>query len=108
MMMRVVGVERAPAAILALHADDPFGGAVDRLPVALAVEAVEREARGGGIVDIGVMRVFILKGPTAGAQPRAPHRPIADDIEHLSFLEPIESAAKPWRRRLADIHQGMA
>src|SRR6185312_16943423 len=64
-IMRVVGVERAPAAVLALHADDPLAGAVDRLAVARAVEAVEREADRGGVVDIGVMRVLVLEGPAA-------------------------------------------
>src|SRR5215471_5500815 len=66
----VVGVERAPAAIAALHADQPLGAALDRFAVADRVEPVERKADRSGVVEIGVVRVLILKRPAAGSQSR--------------------------------------
>ena len=65
--------------------------------VAGPVEAVERQRDGGGVVEIGVMRVGVLEGPAAGPQPGPRRRPVADRIEHLPLFQPVERA--PDRRR---------
>ncbi len=107
--MHVVGVERAPPAVAALHAEDPFLGAVDRLAVAGPVEAVERQGNRGGVVEIGVMRVGVLERPAARPQPGTGRGPVADRVEHLLVGEPVDRAADRRRKpRVADLHQRVA
>ena len=80
----VVGIEGAEAAIRALQPLDPFARARDR--VAMVRCAVRPPARGavhrhrddGGVVEIGIMRIGILKRPAARPHMRAfapPSRP---------------------------------
>ena len=68
--MIVIGVERTPASVIALHADDPFGAAFDGLAVFFGIGPVQRHDNDGGIIDIRIIVVPILKGPTA-ARPGA-------------------------------------
>ena len=62
----VFGVKGAPAAVAALHADDPVGGAVDRRPGVFRAGPVEGEDDDRRVVHIGVVVVPVLKGPAAG------------------------------------------
>ena len=47
------------------------------------------------------MRVGVLEGPAARPQSGPRHRPVADRIEHLPLVEPVERAAdrRGQRRR---------
>src|SRR5665213_3004586 len=86
----IVGVEGRPAAVAALHADQPFSRALDGIGVALVTGAVQRHRHHRRIVEIGIMRVEILERPAAGPDIRPPHRPIAREIELLARHQPIE------------------
>ena len=65
--MRIVGIEGGPAAVPALHPDDPFGGPIERVAIAFGIEAVERQPCRGAVVEVRIMRVLVLKGPAAGS-----------------------------------------
>src|SRR5262249_7972232 len=107
-VMRVVGIEGAPTAIAALHADDPLGCALDRRPIALAVAAIERHDNDRGVVEIGIMRVLILEGPAAGADAGALLRPATDGREPLLADKPVEALPRrALRLRRAGFEQGM-
>ena len=66
-IMGVVGVERAPAAVRALHPDHPFGGARDAVAVFFRIRPVQRHRHDRGVVDVGVVVVAVLERPAAGA-----------------------------------------
>src|SRR5207248_952501 len=79
---RVVGIERTPAAVRALQPQNPFTSAVDAATeVRFAArdagprESVHRRHDGGRIVEMGIMRVGILKCPATGTHMRPPPRP---------------------------------
>ena len=89
----VVGVERPPAAVLALHADGPFGAAADRLVNALGLrvaDPTERQHDLGGVVDVRVVVVVELERPSARGELRPADRPVA--------LDPYLLAKKPVGR----------
>src|SRR5438046_2457477 len=65
-IMRIIGIERSPSAISALHPEDPISRPINRLSISGSVETVESKTNRGSIVEIGVIRVIILKGPAAG------------------------------------------
>ena len=109
----VVGIEGAPGAILALHADDPLAGArngvaIKRL-IRNAVGAIHRHHHHRGVVDIGIVGVGVLEGPAARPQTRAPVDPIALEVQDLKRFEPTQSARHPLVRRIGtDVHKGVA
>src|SRR6516165_5154887 len=94
--MRVVGIEGAPSAVAALHADDPLRRAVDRVAIACRIKAVEGERDRGGVVEIGIMGVLKLERPSTGTQAGTSGRPIADHLQNLLALQPVQS---PLQRR---------
>ena len=109
----VVGIEGAPGAVLALHADDPFASAGDRIAIVgtagQVLHAIHRHRDDGGIVDIGIVRVGVLEGPAAGADIGPPCDPVAADIEHLLRHQPIEATLDLRDRVLAaDLQQSVA
>src|SRR6202034_3963363 len=77
----VVGVERAPAAVLALHALEPAQAAPDRRAVLrgalLEVEPAQGEDDLGGVVGVGVVVVLELERPAARGGARAADLPVA-------------------------------
>src|SRR4029453_8922539 len=94
----IVGVEGGEAAILALHAGDPFLRTADCLAEFAAVSL--RQTRCGAIhchgddsriVDIGVVGIGILKGPSAGANVGSLCSPVSDQIEYLQWSEPFQA-----------------
>ena len=93
----VVGVEGAPAAVLALHAHDPFAARAraprrsPRRPDRFC-SAVHRHGDDGGVVDIGIMRVGVLERPAAGPHVGPPRDPVAAHVEHLLRHQPVEAA----------------
>ena len=94
MIVLIVRVEGAPAAILALHAIDPLGRAVDGGAIARGVMAMHGERHHRRVVDIGISRVCVLEGPAAGAQVGPPLRPVAFHIQDLALNEPVEAARR--------------
>ena len=101
-MIGVVGVERRPGAVRALQPDDPFARAGDRFRVALlirpgdlAVGAVHRHRHDRRVVEIGIMRIGVLERPASRPGVRPLRRPVADDVEDLQGLQPLESSARP-------------
>ena len=109
----VVGIERAPSAVLALHPHDPFPGPGDRAAeVGLgirALHAIHRHHHDRGIIDVRVVRIGVLKRPAAGTDIGPPRDPIAFDVEDLPGHQPFKTFAGVRRRVLAtDLEQGMA
>ena len=92
-VMGVVGVKRAPPAISALHSDYPFCRPVNRAAISRRPEAVESKSYRRRIIQIGVIGVFKLESPATGTQPRAGRCPVANHLEDLLTLEPIERRA---------------
>ncbi len=87
----VVGVERRPAAVEALHAEHPAEPALLRRPHAVLVEArdsLERHEDDGAVVDVDVVRVVVLERPAAGLHVRPLHLPVAGG-EHLAVDHPL-------------------
>ncbi len=109
-VVRVVGVEGAPAAVLALHADDPFGGALDRLIVALVIGAVKqqgppppcRRRRDSDRCGIGTP-----SRPAAGRAAARPSRPRRRESDARRASRQALSQARVVRRH-ARFEQGEA
>ena len=95
--MRVVDIERGEPAVRALHADEPVQRPGQRFPVALGLA---RPVHGPGdhrrVVEVRIVTIGELKGPTAARQTRALDLPVAGLIEQLLLLQPVE-------RRLAAV-----
>ena len=90
-VISVIGVERAPAAVAALQALDPFARPRDRRRIMLPGCAIHRHDDDRGVVDVGIMRVGVLERPSARPHVRTPHRPVALDVEHLQRFQPFET-----------------
>ncbi len=103
----VVDIEGSPAAIAALHADEPFRRAGDRFAIFRSVQPVERQCHHRSIVEIGVMRIGVLERPTAGPKPGPRHGPIAGEIGHLAAQQPFEAAPRRFARGTSGLEQGM-
>ncbi len=93
----VVGIEGAPAAVFALQALHPFATARDGVPVIrfrrnALFGAVQRHHHHGGVVEIGIIGVVVLKGPAAGTHAGLFLRPIAFHIQNLERLQPFKPA----------------
>ncbi len=86
--MSVVGVERAPAAIPALHPDHPGAGTLDRVRVGRIAIAVQQHPDHGGVVHIRVMIVVVLKSPAPRRRIRPRRRPVADRVGDLPLAKP--------------------
>ncbi len=64
-VLGVFGIEGAPAAILALHAQNPPRGTLDGATMATRIGSVQRHDDDGGVVHIRVVVVFVLERPAA-------------------------------------------
>src|SRR5262249_12280826 len=107
----VVGVEYAPAGIDALHADDPLTRARNCAGIAAlprVLHAVKRHRYHRGVVDVGIMRIGILKRPAARPHIRPLRDPVAAHIQNLFRNEPIEAALGLFDGRAADLDERMA
>ena len=105
--MRVLRLERAPATVGRLHADDPFARPLDRLEMRQIAIAMQQHADDGGVIDIGVMRIGILECPAARPQSWPTHRPVADHIQDLPLAQP-RAAAWPCRHPPPPSHDPQA
>ena len=85
----IVRIERAPAAILALHSDDPFDRPVQSFPEFGIAGPVERHGHDRRIVDIRIMIVRIFEGPATRPQARPAARPVTGHIENLAIGHPL-------------------
>ena len=109
----VVGVEGAPAAILTLQSHGPLGAARHGLVIAIArAELAPRAIHGHDddrrIVQIRIMGVAILEGPTAGTHLGAPLGPIALHLQLLQRLQPGEPTPRGGHCLLgAHLHHGV-
>ena len=111
----VVGVEGAPAAILALQADHPLAAPADRLSKARRIRfaATGRPVHGhhhdGRIIQVRIVRIGVLERPPAGPHPRAPFGPVTFNIHHLQRLQPLQPLARLFHRFFpAHFQEGMA
>src|SRR5262249_61586266 len=82
-VMGVVGIEGSPPAIPALHADDPFGCTVNCRAISCGIEAIKSERHGCRVVEIGIVRVFILESPATGPHPGTRHCPITGKVQDM-------------------------
>ena len=99
---RVVGVERAPAAVAR-----PASPRSSRRARAIAarrrarsrrLDAQQREHDLGGVVDVGVVVVGELERPAAGRSAGPPHRPVAAHV-YLLVEQPLGGAQRSPGRR---------
>ena len=87
----VVGVERCPAAVEALHAEHPAEPTLFHRARAIEVEALhllERHQHDRAVVDVGVVRVVVLERPRARLHVWPLDLPIAGR-EHLTGHHPL-------------------
>ena len=90
----VVRVKGAPTAVLALHAEDPFGGALDVLTKLFPVHTVQRDGDNGGIIDVGIIIIGIFERPTTRTKTSPALNPIPFHIEDLLFRQPFGGTFK--------------
>ena len=91
----VVGVERAPAAVGALHAEEPAEPALLGGPRLVGVEPfdlLEGHHDHRGVVEVRIEVVVVLERPAAGLHVRALHLPVAGH-EDLARDHPVGGAA---------------
>jgi hypothetical protein len=88
-VIHIVDIEGCPAAVVALHAFDPFDTSFNGHIVAWTypcpARTVHRHDHNRGVVEVGIMWICILKGPTARAYMRTPIDPIPCNIENLKW-----------------------
>src|SRR5262245_59270340 len=93
-VINIVDIERGPAAIAALQAPHPFDSARNGLVIPPACPnpagTVHRHDDHGCIVEIGIMRIGILEGPTTWPHQWTADTPVSDDVEYLTRQQPIE------------------
>src|SRR5713226_10433228 len=94
-IFEIVDVEGGPAAIAALHALDPFAATRDRGIVFMASgsapRAIHRHDYDGGVVEVGIVGIVVLEGPAARSNLRPLHGPVALDIQHLLWQQPVKT-----------------
>ena len=78
----------------------PFDAPFDGVPVTPRVGAVQGTQDHGGVVDVRVVVVAILKRPAAGAHARPRLRPVAD-VSNLPLCDPVERTSDVRRRARA-------
>ena len=87
----VVFVERSPAAITALHGENPVDGALDRLSLIAAVRMLDVsqcQAHHGAVIHVGIKLVVEFEIPTAGLAFPVLHFPIAHGAD-LLLQDPV-------------------
>src|SRR5207247_2520215 len=88
----VVGIERRPAPVLALHAEEPAEPALLRQSHGVPVEPadlLERHQDHRGVVEVRVEVVVVLERPAAGPDVGPLHLPVTRD-EDLATDEPLD------------------
>src|SRR5215813_10822275 len=109
----VVGVESCPPAIAAQQALDPLARTCDcgvvfpgRLSLAYTVQ---RHGYDGGVVEVRIVRISVLKSPAAGANIGTPCCPIALHVEHLLRQKPLQATTNTGGGDVASrFQQGVA
>ena len=76
-VMIVVGIEGAPAAIAALHADDPLPRPFHRVGMGGVAVAVQQHGDNGRVVDIRIVVIVVLERPAARRRIRLDLGPVA-------------------------------
>src|SRR2546426_535337 len=92
----VVRIERRPASVLPLHAEEPAEAALLREPRRIGVEPVdllERHEHHRGVIEVRIEVVVVLERPAARPDVRPFHLPVTRD-ENLAVDEPLRRAAK--------------
>ncbi len=84
----VVGVERSPAAVSALHPEHPLDAAFHGFAASTAVRAVQTHHHHGCVVDVRIMVVPVLEWPASGPDAGNMGRIVADDVKHLPVAQP--------------------
>lgn len=96
----IIDIESAPASVRALHADDPFTGAGNRLAIAFRIFTIEQHPDNGRIVHIGIVVIFVLEGPATGAHVGTIDSPVALDVQNLTLAKPFHAALHTLTRLL--------
>src|ERR1700682_2228832 len=89
----IVFVERGPAAVLALHGENPVDGALRRLTLVASVgmlHAAEAKANHRAIIDIGVKLIVKLEVPAARLSLRILDLPVAY-VSDLLLQNPVSA-----------------
>jgi hypothetical protein len=101
----VVGVVGAPAAIAALHAENPFAATRNRIPILPAIRkpvgTIHRHGHHRGIVDVRIIGIGIFERPSARPHVRPAFGPVALKVEDLEGLKPFQAAHDASNRRFA-------
>ncbi len=94
----VVFIEAGPAAILALHGEDPGDRALAHIVLVafprVVVDLVQGQKHLGGIVGVGIKLVVELEIPAAGLRIPHLHRPVAL-VPHFLRQHPVGSLEQP-------------
>ena len=110
-MLVVVGIKGGKPAIMALQPQRPFSAPRNRLGVGLPPRisgAVHRHDDHGGIIEVGVIIIAILKRPAAGAHAAPLLGPIAGHIQDLTRAQPIQRLVRGGDRGIiARLQHGM-
>src|SRR5512135_2378213 len=84
----VIDVERRPATVAALQAFHPLDATLDGLVVTTGsfnpAGSIHCHDNHGSVVEVRIMRVGILEGPTPRSYMRTPGGPVSDGIKHLT------------------------
>ncbi len=90
----VVSVEGPPAAVPALHADDPAPCLLDGLSVLRPTVAVKQHGDDGRVVDVRIVVIAVLERPAAGPQIRSGFRPVASHLGDLAGHQPVTGSVQ--------------
>jgi len=89
----VVVVEGSKSAIARLHADQPVSGDLHGASVARPRRRlIHRPSHHGGVVEVWIVRVGILKRPSAASQAGVGIAPVARLIGNLPLGQPVQRA----------------
>src|SRR2546425_10922704 len=92
----VVRVERGPATVSALHAEEPAEPALlGRSHPFEAAHLLERHQHHRAVVEVGIEVVGVLERPAARLYPPSPCLPVAR-YEDLAFEQPLGGPAQRW------------
>src|ERR1700730_15556632 len=108
-LMRVVRIECSPPTTATLHSHNPFSRPLDRNADLACRCPIHCHHHNRGVVDIGVVRIGVLKGPAAGPDIRPTCRPITSEVEDLLGYEPLKRLPdRPADALLPNLEQGVA
>src|SRR5262245_29370031 len=98
----VISIEGRPSAAAALQPENPLAPALDcgleSTVAEILLHAVHCHDHNGGVVQIRIMRVRVMKCPATWARIGATNSPVPGDIKHLELLQPCQPGIRATDR----------